>query len=104
MKKINKLLVSTFCNGAVLAKYPFRDRTGHIEGYTGNENTFTRPLRVPDIKYWKKHEISSYSAINSSFKNNYMINEKFINQLELYIKTVKNLKYINILVHLLYMN
>ena len=50
---MNILTASVSCNGAVLTKYSLRDRTGHIEGLSGNDNTFTQPLRVFYLECWK---------------------------------------------------
>ena len=51
VKDTNKLLASVCHSGANLAKYYFKERTGQIEGFSGNVKTFTHPLTVPGLEY-----------------------------------------------------
>ena len=56
---MNKLLASVWRSWAVLSKYAFSDRTGQIEGLLGNAITFTQPLIVFCLEYWKTWDQSN---------------------------------------------
>ena len=57
--EMNIFMASAWCSWAVLSKYAFSDRTGQIEGLSGNAKTFTQPLIVFCLECWKTWDQSN---------------------------------------------
>ena len=74
--EMKRLLTSAPRNGAVLSKYVCSDRTGQIEGLSGNAKTSTQPLRVFGLECWKTWDQSNTQILILHFYKNIQVKTK----------------------------